>query len=233
MKKCATISADVVASSGFSAWGTEQLTRSIHIVLHGIEQYQRIFQREKVLYRTALGDMIECLVFNPGDALRIALMIKAGIKMLPTEAHFEDMPREFFREYGARIAIGVGEMNMDTALLDAGIWKGDAISRSGRLIAGEKTSDKERVTVKQTLFFSSADEQQTAMFQTIFALLDGMLNNMTAKQAELVFWKLQEHSEQQIALQLSLSQSSVNQRSTAAGWNAIEKAVKFFESTEF
>ena len=60
------------------------------------------------------------------------------------------------------------------------------------------------------------------------ALLDVLLSKLTARQSEIVYLKLMGHSETDIATMLNVSQSVINQHSTAAGWNAIEKAVNYF-----
>ena len=60
------------------------------------------------------------------------------------------------------------------------------------------------------------------------ALLDHTINKATEKQSLILYLKLLGKSENEIAKELGISQSSVNQHSTSLGWNAIEKAVTFF-----
>ncbi len=226
----ATISADIIASSALSASEIDHLTQRIFFMFDKIREYQESNQREKVVCRLVRGDTIECLAYNPGDALRIALTIKAGIKSFPLY-DYTNKYRKIFENYGARVAIGVGEMEM--SLLDKEIWKGDAISLSGRLIANQKTSSKERVVIKNTMFFGSYDDKQTQQFQTVISLLDVIFNKMTRRQCEIVLWKLVGCSEQEIAEVLTISQSSVNQHSSAAGWTSIEDAINHFQSFNF
>ncbi len=106
---------------------------------------------------------------------------------------------------------------MDIQLADKNILKGEAITISGRLISEQKTSNKERVTIKNTLFFSSESEYQNSIFQTIFSLLDTIFTKMTRKQSEIILWRLIGYSEQEIASEFGVSQSSVNQHSKNAG----------------
>jgi predicted DNA-binding protein YlxM (UPF0122 family) len=194
-----------------------------------IREYQQNNERESVVCRLVQGDTIECLAYNPNDALRIALTIKAGVKSFPLD-DLTNRHRKLFEDYGARVAIGIGNMEMN--LLDKDIWKGDAINLSGRLIANQKTSNKERVAEKNTLFFGSYDKEMTQVIQTIMLLLDAIFSKMTRKQCEIVFWKLIGYNEQEIADELAISQSSVNQRSSAAGWASIENTIDLFERLE-
>lgn len=226
----ATISADIIASSALSASEIDHLTQRIFFMFDKIREYQEHNNRKSVMCRLVLGDTIECLAYDPADALRLALTIKAGIKSFPLY-DYTNRHRELFENYGARVAIGIGEMDMD--LVDKNILKGDAINRSGRLIANQKTSNKERVVVKNTLFFSSYDDKQTQLFQTVMSLLDAIFNKMTRKQCEIIFWKLMGYNEQEIADELAISQSSVNQRSSGAGWASIEEAIYLFERFDF
>ncbi|MPM83440.1 hypothetical protein SDC9_130504 [bioreactor metagenome] len=125
------------------------------------------------------------------------------------------------------MAIGVGKMR--TLNFKEGIMDGEAIYLSGRKINEQKNYNKEKITIKNTLFFESNDMELTERFSVIFGLLDRLFVSMTVRQSEVLHYKLQEISEQEIAQKLKMSQSSVNQHSTASGWNVIEQAVKYYE----
>jgi len=62
-------------------------------------------------------------------------------------------------------------------------------------------------------------------------LLDGLIQKWTQNQAELVYYKLQNKKEDEIANLLGISQSAVNQRTKTAQWYAIEKLIEYFEAT--
>jgi hypothetical protein len=66
--------------------------------------------------------------------------------------------------------------------------------------------------------------------QTEMVLLDYIVSRMTALQSEVVCWKLLGYTETDIANELNINQSAVNQRSNAAGWNAINTMVQRFET---
>jgi predicted DNA-binding protein YlxM (UPF0122 family) len=228
----ATISADIISSSSLSISEIEGVTCHIYSIFDKIKGYQKDNGQGYTACRLISGDLIEYFIDNPNDALRIALILKAGIKSFTTPPDKDvDKHRKLFETYGVRVAIGVGDM--DITFLDKGIWKGDAINQSGRLIADQKTSDKERLVVKNTLFFSSYDNRQTAIFQTIMTLLDVIFSGMTKKQCEILFMKLIGYSEKDIAEELKITQSSVNQRSTGAAWRAFEEALNLYSTFDF
>jgi hypothetical protein len=234
----ATISADVIASSSLSAGETERLNERISDIFAGINDYQRAAGKEVMVSRLVAGDTIECFIPDPNDALRMALILKSGIKSLklsdPVAWEYtggRKKLRRLFEMYGVRIAVGIGEM--DRELIGKGIFKGDAINISGRLISGQKTSNRERVTVKNTLFIGSVNDYHSYIFGPVLSLLDALFNRMTSRQSEIVHMKLLELPEFLISERLGVSQSSVNQHSTAAGWNSIEETVNLFSTFDF
>src|SRR5690554_4271127 len=186
--------------------------------------------------RLVAGDSIEGLVLNPNDALRAALILKSGIKSFSLESPATndtrtEKYRKIFETYGIRVAVGIGEMDITLARKE--IWSGEAINISGRLISEQKTSNKERVTIKNTLFFGSKNIFNDNIFQPTFSLLDTVFTRMTRKQSEVIFWKLSGYSEQAIASEFGVSQSSVNQHSKNAGWGSIEEALDLFSVYNF
>jgi hypothetical protein len=196
-----------------------------------INNYQRDNKRPEATLRLVSGDLIECLVQNPQDALRIALILKAGIKSFPLDEWKHDKYRKAFETYGVRVAIGIGEM--DLSLIGRNIFKGDAIVRSGRMIADQRTSNKERLVMKNTLFFDSPSEKDNQLFRALVSLLDFVFGKMTRRQSEIILWRLLGYSEKDTVSEFGITQSSVNQQSRTAGWSAIEEAVNLFSSFDF
>ena len=136
---------------------------------------------------------------------------------------------KYFEEYGIRLAIGYGELSRYNP--EKGIIDGEAIYLSGRRINEESTHNKERVIIKNTLLFIAEDEALNQRFEALFALIDFMLIKATRRQCEVAYHKLLGTSEEEISNILGTSQSSVNQHSTGIGWNAIEKAILYYEQT--
>ncbi len=176
--------------------------------------------------RLIKGDYLECVVPNPQDGLTVMLAIKTYIKSLEIDESADSARTKIFQTYSIRLAMGLG--TLDRFDRDLNIIDGDAIYRSGRAITNESTHNKERVVIKNTLFFSSNNDQLNYTIDTLIALLDHLLTKATSKQNEVLYLKIMGNSEKTIAKLLGVSQPSVNQHSTASGWNAIEKALTYF-----
>lgn len=218
----AVISGDIV--------GSTSLDEADRLILgKKLESLLEILRSKFNLYiRLIKGDYIECVVNNPSEGLRVALAIKCYIKSIVLDTNISQTNRRTtnFATHGIRLAIGYGELTRYTP--ENGIIDGEAIYLSGRAIHDASTYNKERIVIKNTLFFVSNNEVLDNQFTPITALLDVLLSKTTARQSEIIFLKLMFHSESEIASLLNVSQSVINQHSTAAGWNAIEKAVVFF-----
>jgi hypothetical protein len=232
----ATLSADIIASSSLSPVEINRLTDRVRQILDSLNRCVECNGGKRIISRFFLGDSVECFLPDPHDALRAALILKAGVKSFKpdTLAEYSKVKvksRKLFEEYGVRIAIGIGQM--DLSLIEKDIFKGGAITISGRLIAEQKTSNRERVTVKNTLFIGSENSDHPYLFQPLFALLDTLFNRMTIRQSEIIYLKLLGFSEQQISKELDIKQPTVNQHSTSAGWNSVEEALKLFSTFDF
>ena len=113
------------------------------------------------------------------------------------------------------------------------ILDGEAIYLSGRKIDDQRSNNKEKVVIKNTLFFETPDNEMNEQGSVLVDLLDVLLNNATARQCHVLHYKLSGFSELEIAHKLGINQAAVNQHSTAAGWNAIEHTLKYYEQLEF
>ncbi|HKJ43573.1 MAG TPA: SatD family protein [Sunxiuqinia sp.] len=221
----AVISGDIIASTSLSNVGRELIEKELKNLLEALNQkfstYGRIIR----------GDYLECVVPAPQDALQVALAIKSYIKSIAIDdAHlYDDEKRvKLFKTYGIRLAIGYGELSRYNPT--EGIIDGEAIYLSGRTINEFSTYNKERIVIKNALFFVSNDDMLNRSMEPLVALLDVLLNKATARQCEVLFLKLMDYNEDEIASKLNISQSVVNQHSTSIGWNAIEKTVNYFSN---
>lgn len=221
----ATISADIISSTALSPADKRILQDRILRFLEGLKNKYR---NEKFLGRLIQGDYIECALQSPHYALRIALLLKTFVKSL-------DLPRidskdkriKYFKEHGVRLAVAVAPL----ATLNPGedLMDGEAIYLSGRTIKNLSTSGKQKIVIKSTMFFRSPDDEQQDKFDTIFSLLDKIIAGCSGKQCEILYYKLSGLSEKEISKKLNKNQSTISQHSTAAGWQAIEKSVDYFE----
>ena len=177
------------------------------------------------------GDYIDCVVEEPAEALRAALAIKSYVKSLRLDNPVKGTKNNRFRKYRTyriRLAIGYGELSRYDP--DKDIIDGEAIYLSGRTISQMETYTKERIVIKNTLFFASKNEKLNNGFEALFALLDVLLSKATSKQSEVLYLKLLRFNENQISEKMKISQQTVNKHSRSIGWIAIEKAVEYFST---
>ena len=201
----ATISADIVSSTSLSVDETIRLKQRIEALFALLKtKYPDFYGRQ------IKGDYIECVMQNVSNALRIALVIKKA---------------KSFQTYGIRTAIGIGNMRIvDT---EQGIWDGEAIYMSGRSLEGMNALNK------GTLSVCTSKRQLSCPLQTVALLTDAIMNDMTLRQSEVIYYKLLGLKETDIARNLGISQSGVNKASSATKWYCIEEALKYFEQINF
>ena len=219
----AVISGDIVASTSLSVDGRELVEDAIK------ELIEELKEKFDTYTRTIKGDYLECVIPDPSEALRVALAIKSFIKSIPideTPLYKTNKRVKLFKTHGIRLAIGYGELSRFNP--SEGIIDGEAIYLSGRTINEFSTYNKERIVIKNTLFFISHDNSLNKQVEPLIALLDVLIGKATSKQCKVLYLKLMDNNEEAIASKLEISQSVVNQHSTSIGWNAIEKAVTFF-----
>jgi len=218
------ISGDIVSSTSLNNEDRSLVEENLKTLLEGL-------QREFNVYgRIIKGDYLECVVPNASEGLRVALAIKSFIKAITIDINSypkNDNRIRQFKIHGIRLAIGYGELSRFSP--EEGIIDGEAIYFSGREISGETTYDKERIVIKNTLFFASKDQELNKNFKPLLALLDVLLSKATARQCQVLYLKLMNNQEDEIAKQLGIGQSAVNQHSTSVGWNAIEETVEYFK----
>jgi hypothetical protein len=222
----AIVSGDIIASTSLN--NEDRIKVGAYLKLLG----KKLEKKFKVYSRITEGDdSIVCYIPNISDALRVMLSIKCFVKSIPinenSSDYLENNRIKFFKIHGIRLALGIGELSrLD---IENGIFDGEAIYYAGRLLSENKTYNKGKVIIKNTLFIKSNDQEFDNEMAPLLALLDVLISNCTAKQCEVIYLKLLGYEETSIARALKKGQSAINQRSTGAGWNAIEKAVLRFE----
>lgn len=213
----ATISADIVRSTSMN---TEDL-----IVLRN--RLRDLFQDFEEDYpgfwaRIVRGDSIECVVPNYNDALRIAILIKLYVKMRVSEFECSEM----LQRYGIRFSIGVADIKYADKKED--IINGPAIYLSGRNL--DEISRRENI---MTAFeIGQAPKPLSNLLDSYVAMVSGIVDSYSAKQAEVVFLKLLGFKEMEISERVGISQSSVNTRAANAQWGLLNTAIKDFEAFE-
>ena len=222
----AIVSGDIIASTSLNNDDRKRIGESLKSMVEDLEKKYKVYSR-----LTEGNDYIDCYVPDISDALRVMLAIKCFVKSIPINAndvtYQKDNRIKFFKMHGIRLALGIGELGrLDTK---KGIIDGEAIYYSGRLISENRTYNKGKVIIKNTLFIKSNDKEFDDEIMPLLALLDVLISKCTAKQCRVLYLKLLGDDESVIAEKLKKKQPTINEHSTVAGWNAIEKAVMRFE----
>jgi hypothetical protein len=222
-----TISADVISYTSLLEEERRELEAGIKELLSDLTNK---YERYSFYGRLVQGDYIECALKSPKYALRIALLLKTYIKTFEFNKKKEKRVRlKYFNEHGIRLAVAIAPLERIEPVNE--IIDGEAIYLSGRAIKNLSSSDKQKIVIKNTMFFCSYDKKLQEQFDTFFSLLDTIISKCSAKQSEIIYYKLLDLSEKEISEKLNKYQSTISQHSTAAGWLSIEKAVTYFENT--
>lgn len=219
----ATISADIVSSTSLSVFDLTHLQTVIRRFLDELS----IKSQDEDWGRLFKGDSVEIFLKDPHKALRTALLLKALVKKTFIDNNMT-VKQSLFKRFGVRMAIGIGEMRM--ADKDRDVLDGDAIYYSGRML---EKADREGLSVKRSMFFACKDPLFTEQMDVMLGLLDVLFKDATARQSEILYYKLMGLNEEEIAAKLSIKQSAVNQHSNAVGWKAVESSVNYFEKLNF
>ena len=173
--------------------------------------------------RIVRGDSVECVVPEYRQVLRMAILIKLFVKVKAADLDCH----ELMRRHGIRFSIGMGAL--DYANKKDDIINGDAIYISGRNL--DEISQKSSIF---TMFeMALAPRSVNAMLNSYVALLSNLVDSYSAKQAEVVFYKLLGYKETEIGERLGIYQSSVNMRSGQAQWGLLRTAIQDFEEMDF
>lgn len=223
-KNFATISADVISYTSLSEDEKIQLESGIKELINYLTEK---YSKSSFYGRIVQGDYIECALASPEYALRIALLLKTLVKSFYFN-NTKDKRLKYFNEHGIRLAVAIAPL--DRLDLNKGTIDGEAIYLSGRTIKNLSTSDKQKIIIKNTMFFCMKKDILNNPFDAIFSLLDTVISRCTPKQCETIHYKLKGFSEKEISNHLKKYQSTISQHSTAAGWLSIEKSVNYFEN---
>lgn len=210
----ATISADIVRSTSLATGDLITLRKRLRGMLDDFEKEYGGFWA-----RIVRGDSIECYVPEYRYALRIAILIKLFVKMFVSGMDCD----EELQRFGVRFSIGVGDVKYADKHED--IIDGAAIYMSGRNL--DVISGKGNVFTAFQIM--DAPESFCNLLDSYIALLSNIVDSYSAKQAEVVFYKLLGYKEVEISERLGIYQSSVNTRSTKAQWGLLNTAIKDFE----
>ena len=211
----ATISADIVRSTSMGTADLLELRRGLQGLIGDLEEDIPGFWA-----RIVRGDSLECVVPDSRDALRIAILLKLFVKMRVADYNCSEM----LQRHGIRFSIAVGDL--EYANKNEDIIDGPAIYRSGRNL-----DEISRKGVRMSIFELDREPRSLSnLMDSYVALICDLVDSYSAKQAEVVYYKLLGFKEVEISGRLGIYQSSVNVRATNAQWSLLNRAFKDFEN---
>lgn len=226
MTSYAIITGDIVSSGKIKPVIREKLFASINDLL------KKMKKKWISEYETYRGDSLQCAAASPEKSLRIALIIRSFLKSYKQSSAEPKKTSKtkklavkgyFTTSFDIRIAIGIGKADFFNKKKISSS-DGEAFRFSGSTLDQLK-ADNQRLGIK------TSNKNFDIQIEPSILLLDGLIQKWTQNQAELVYYKLQDKKEDEIASLLGISQSAVNQRTKTAQWHAIGKLIDYFEST--
>lgn len=190
------ISGDLVNSRGYKPAALSQILDLLHQELEALTNAS---------FKVFRGDSFQGSIEHPEDALSTVLRVRTALNSLSLEGvkHLPDV----------RTSIGIGSINLTRdSILES---NGEAFQFSGAGLDAMK-DDHKRIAL------TTADPEINGEFATSFALLDSIMSKWSQASAEVVYFLILGHTEQEIATKLGISQSAINARKKVAQWDAIK-----------
>jgi hypothetical protein len=159
------------------------------------------------------GDSFQLLFEDTNETLKRSIQLRCWFKQY-TEEKQKDM-------LDARISIGFGGIDyFGKSVLDA---DGEAFHLSGRAFDDMKTTH-------DYFQVSTSNSQLNEQLGVILNLVNIIISGWTKNQAEAIFLLLEGKTQQQMADELKIAQSAVNNRIKLARWKEIDKTMRYIAS---
>ncbi|MDR5590168.1 SatD family protein [Christiangramia sp. SM2212] len=210
----AVISADLLSSTSYSQ---ELLEKVINSLNQEFKLINKLFPEDSG-FKIFRGDSFQGIIYDPGKALKVAIQLKTSINRI--HLHEDEVNKAFRKEADLRLAIGIGTYDFKRdSIMEA---NGQAFQYSGRTL-DEMKKENRKIQLKTPV------ENVNNEFDTSLLLFDTIADKWSTASAEVIYYLLRDLKEADIAAELGISQSAVNQRKKAAGWDAIEKLLTRYE----
>ncbi len=209
----AVISADLINSTTYSKGLLNKVLDRLK------KEFDQISAHEDAVFDLYRGDSFQGVLSHPEKSFKVLLQLKTAINSIHSE---KDKSRNAFGiTSDFRAAIGIGTIDLERKTVSES--NGEAFQFSGRTLDEMKNGPHK-------LLLKSPNENINEEFATSFLLFDQLADRWSTASAEVIYYALQNLKEKEIAERLGISQSAVNQRKKASGWEAIEVLLNRFES---
>jgi len=201
MQNYIVITGDVAGFTSLGDKSRENLMTDLGILLSG-------WVAEKEQAKIFRGDSFQLMFKDVQQALKRIIQIRCWLKM-----HSERGKRML----DAKMSIGIGQVSyVGKSVLDS---DGEAFHLSGRTFDVMGEGEAWRIVTREEL--------RNEEFNVIMGLANVLVSDWTINQAEVIYWVLEDKTQQQMATQLNIAQSAVNNRIKLSKWKEIERAIKY------
>jgi len=211
----AVLTADLIDSTLYEEEILETVLNSLS------EEFGKLTKQygtENVRFNIYRGDSFQGIINKPEAALGITLQIKTAINKIHLKETKKNKAYSKIADF--KMAIGIGTQDFERESISES--NGQAFLFSGRTLDAMK-NDSRKTLIK------TEDEEINEEFNTAFYLLDTLTEKWSTASAEVVYYLLKDMKEREVATEINISQSAVNQRKKAAGWDAISGLLIRFE----
>lgn len=159
------------------------------------------------------GDGFQVELPDPSEALRLAILIRAGMRSIPAFAKLK---------LDARIAIGIGEKGYTGKSVNES--DGQAYQWSGAVLDSLK-GENHRLQIVTP--WTAIDKPMNIALK----LASSIIGDWTFAEAEIVWLKLSEgKTQEQMAKKLKISQPAVHKRYASAHYQELSALISYFET---
>ncbi len=202
----AVLTADLIDSSHYDEEVLNEVLDTLKAEFNAITGFTDTENRFKI-YR---GDSFQGVLKYPEDALKVALLLKAAVNRIHIKKTRKS--RNYSKIADFKMSIGVGLQEIEREAISES--NGQAFQFSGRTLDAMKTENRK---IKLT----TEDDDINSEFNASLFLLDTVSDKWSTASAEVVYYLIKGLKEKEVAAEIKISQSAVNQRKKAAGWDAI------------
>jgi DNA-directed RNA polymerase specialized sigma24 family protein len=202
----AVLTADIIDSSRLNS---NLLDMALDALKEEFSSIQKTFGKDKALFKIYRGDSFQGVLKTPQDSLQLVLQLKTAVNRLQQKQRASGAHATLV---DFKIAIGIGSQDLEREAIAES--NGQAFQFSGRTL--DEMKNENRKTGLKTF-----NEDVNAEFKSSLLLLDTITEKWSTASAEVIYYSLKDLKEKEIAAILKISQSAVNQRKKAAGWEAV------------
>jgi hypothetical protein len=204
--KYSVVTGDIANSTSIAADKRAELIEQVSALIKSWvteQQHAEIFR----------GDSFQLLFDDVTEALKRSVQIRCWLKSYQDDAQNADLD--------ARLSIGIGDVAyFGKSVLDA---DGEAFHLSGRAFDEMKAS-------QNYFLVSTNDPRLNEQLYIILNLANIIITQWTKNQAEVIFLLLEGKTQQEIADELKIAQSAVNNRIKLSRWKEIDKTMRYIAS---